>query len=91
MNGKGDKRRPQGVDDKTMQDNWDRTFSDPDTESKLVKVGDNVWKTPTPPDKNDFSWLKFDGAKLTTPGAVTMTTRRPGDSSNPLVCTLSEE
>lgn len=27
MNGKGDKRRPQNVDQKTFESNWDRIFS----------------------------------------------------------------
>lgn len=51
MNGKGSKRRPQQVDDKKMQDNWDRIFNKKQDMNVLIN------------NNPDFTSFNYEGKK----------------------------
>ena len=44
MNGKGDKRRPQSIPQDKYESNWDRIFSNPNSEERRLELDTIIHK-----------------------------------------------
>ena len=57
MAGKGDKRRPREVDEKTFEDNWDRIFK--------KEIENPLPFTDSKPNENMFDYLNLQNTRET--------------------------